>query len=567
LLSAKSGIEYDAESADKTARFPQMLSDSRFWQLISVLFHFWLACIADVLRPPANATPLQIRRLRAVRVRQLLVDMGPTFIKIGQFMSVRRDILPLEIAEELALLYDRVPPFELALVRQTIEADLGKSPELLFAEFDSEPLASASIGQVHRVKLIDGRPAVIKVQRPDLHQMFLRDLGYLRLWAKLLRFTGKKRSESWLELSDEFGRTLFSEIDYLQEGRNADRLRRMLRSQPRIKIPRVYWKHTGRRVLTMEYMPGIKIDQVSLLESAGIDLRDLASLLIEGYMEQILYHGYFHADPHPGNLAVDPDGSLIIYDFGMMGEISSVQRLALARCVTAVTKGNPAGLTEALIDIGVVKADARLAPVTRTVEPFIDYYRGRDIMSLDFQHLENDIDKLILDQALRLPPSLAYLLRAGSSLEGLARTLKPNFSFVAAARPVLKRWMMDQSSFLGGLLMQEIGQRGAKKNGIYSRFVRLSEQDGSALVAASSNSTNRPSGSQLEPVDLQLSQYRLEKAMRLVFLTLFLVSMALLFIGTTITPEFHSLSRYILIGNGVLGAIIILVAIAPPRRS
>lgn len=539
---------YDSRQADAVARLPGMLFDRRFWQLLGVLIRFWFACVIDVLNPQRGATEQQIKRFRAIRIRQLLVDLGPTFIKIGQFLSVRRDILPIEVAEELALLYDRVPPFDISLVRQTIEADLGKPPEELFSTFIAEPLASASIGQVHLVELLDGRPAVIKVQRPDLHHMFLRDLGYLRLWAKLLKFTGKKRSESWLELSDEFGRTLFAETDYLQEGRSADRLRRMLRNQLRIRIPRVYWKHTGRRVLTMEFLPGIKIDQVEQLELAGFDLRDLATLLIEGYMVQILYHGYFHADPHPGNLAIDLDGSLIIYDFGMMGEISSFQRGALARCVTSVTRGDPEGLTQALIDIGVVKADARRAPVTRTVKPFIDYYRGRDIMSLDFEHLEQDIDKLILDQALRLPPSLAYLLRAGSSLEGIARTLKPNFSFVAAARPVLRRWTMDQTSFLGSLLLGEIRNSNGNNDGRYPEIVRLSEDDG------------------VRAVELQHSQARLEKAMRLVFLSLFLVSMAMLFLGTTITPEYHSLSRYILIGNGLLGAIIILVAFIPARR-
>ncbi|MBY0359323.1 MAG: hypothetical protein K2W82_15080 [Candidatus Obscuribacterales bacterium] len=436
---------YESLLADRAVRFPHFLTDISFWHLISSLSVFLFSSFWSE-KFSTKMTKQEKERQQAVAFKRLLIDLGPTYIKLGQFLSVRRDILPVVFADELGSLQDKVPPFDSNSVRRLVVQELGSLPEELFASFDPQPLASASIGQVHRIQLKDGRQAVLKVQRPNLIRGFYRDLGLIRLAAKAGLAWNRLRKkalgfdfQNWLEMSDEFGRSLFSEVDYLLEGRNADRLRRLLRDRPEIRIPRVIWKYSARKVLVLEYLEGIKIDQVSQLEALGIDLEQVGNRLIACYLEQIIIKGFFHADPHAGNLACDQNGNLIIYDFGMAGEISETQRRQLLVCVLAVIKRDTETLVNGLVDLGVVRAGSNLQAVNRALSPFMDYYAGRSIFDLDFRQLERDIDTVVNERSFRLPANLAYILRAGSSLEGIARTLKPEFSFIQAVKPVIKK--------------------------------------------------------------------------------------------------------------------------------
>jgi predicted unusual protein kinase regulating ubiquinone biosynthesis (AarF/ABC1/UbiB family) len=432
---------YDPRQADEAARLSRLLFDGRFYYLIRLLISYICWNIAFTFSAATKPTTRsQRRRSRAIRLRVLLIDLGAAYIKLGQFLSVRKDVLSAELAEELALLQDRVPPFSLKLVRETINADLGAQPEQLFSSFELQPIASASIGQVHRVQLHDGTEAVIKVQRPDLAENFLRDLGLLRWWAKLmsvLRIEQKKGS--WLELSNEFGRTLFAETNYIAEGRNADRFRHIMREHDKVKIPRVYWKYTGRRVIALEYLPGTKIDQVDDVIRRGVIPASIGTILIETYLEQVLFNGFFHADPHAGNLAVDDQGNLIMYDFGMVGEITSEQRKALGAAMICIMNRDPKGVVANLIKLGVVHPSCSQELLTRILEPLFEYYRGTNFKDLGFDHLEKDIEQLASQRAFQIPSTLAYLLRAGSSVEGVARMLQSDFSFVQPARAFLKK--------------------------------------------------------------------------------------------------------------------------------
>ncbi|MBS1998283.1 MAG: AarF/ABC1/UbiB kinase family protein, partial [Cyanobacteria bacterium SZAS LIN-2] len=438
------GGGYDPALADSAVRIERLIRDKRFWRSMSTLLQLLSGSAIDRLVRNRKSTPVEQRRRSARRVKQALIELGAAFIKLGQFLSVRKDIISDELAEELMELQDRVPPFEFDLLKSTIERELGAPPDVIFKEFELTPIASASIGQVHRARLSDGRPVVVKVQRPDLAETFYQDLGYMRFIARIGPIIKPNADwESWLALSDEFGRTVFEEIDYLKEGRNADRIRQILKEHKAVRIPRVFWKLTGRHVLTMEYLPGVKIDKVNEIVKLGIDPVQLGNNLVAAYMEQVLSHGFFHADPHAGNLAVGPDGRIVIYDFGMMGEISAVQREAILGCIASVINYNGLELIKNLTTLGVVKESHQTSEsLVRAVGPFIDYYKGKQIKELDFSHLEQDIDKIAMDRALKLPPSLAYLLRTGSSLEGIARSLHPNFSFVEAAKPVVKRWAL-----------------------------------------------------------------------------------------------------------------------------
>jgi len=450
---------YDPGLADDAVSLPRLLFDIHFWTFLTVLCRFLLQVLKESWFGGGNRNHAEMLAAKAVRIRQLLTDLGPTFVKVGQFLSMRRDLLPNEVVTELSKLQDAVPAFALAIVRQSIAADLGGQPEQLFSHFETEPIAAASIGQVHRARLLDGASVVVKVQRPDLARRFYRDLGYMRAIAKIAGMTGAgERAPAWMDLVDEFGRVLFAEIDYIQEGRNADRLRQSLRHRPRIKVPRVIWQYTGRKVLTLEYLPATKIDNLPELKRRRIDLRDLGNLLVECYLEQVLLCGFFHADPHAGNLAVDEQGRLIIYDFGVMGEISSQQKEAFAGCLRALVAGDANKAAVHLEELGIVRQAAGNEPLVRTLTDLLACYHGKEILDLDFARLEQDVDSLIAGRALQLPPSLACVVRAGSSVDGLARTLKPGFNFAQAARRVVGRlaggshyrfWMAQGAALAG----------------------------------------------------------------------------------------------------------------------
>jgi len=304
---------YDPVQADQAVRLKRLLKDQRFWNTLSTLSNLVSAVALDRLIQSRNKSQADQKRARARHIKEALLDLGATFIKLGQFLSVRKDIISEELAEELVSLQDRVPPFDYEILRGIIQRELGELPEVLFTDFETTPIASASIGQVHRARLKDGTPVVVKVQRPDLSEVFYQDLGYMRFIARIGPIIRPNSDWAmWQALSDEFGRTLFEEIDYIKEGRNADRIRLILKENQALRIPRVYWKHTGRRVLTLEYLPGTKIDKYAELAAQGIDPVAIGNNLVAGYMEQVLNHGFFHADPHPGNLAVGPDGRIVI---------------------------------------------------------------------------------------------------------------------------------------------------------------------------------------------------------------------------------------------------------------
>ena len=597
--------QYDPALADRAVSVRRLARDKRFRSSIHTLLALISAAaidtlVRDRLKRNRNRTESEKRRRRAARVKQALIELGATFIKLGQFLSVRKDIISEELAEELSSLQDRVPPFSIDVLRATVERELGAPPEVLFKEFDPTPIASASIGQVHRARLHDGRGVVVKVQRPDLQEIFYQDLGYMRFIARIGPLIRPNADwESWLALTAEFGRTLFEEIDYIKEGRNADRIRQILKENKSMRIPRVYWKLTARRVLTLEYLPGTKINQVGELERLGIDPVSIGNNLVGAYMEQVLSHGFFHADPHAGNLAVGPDGRIVIYDFGMVGEISPAQREAILGCIASVINCNAPELLKNLTALGIIQENAKQESMMRAVQPFIEYYKGKQIKELDFSDLEHDIDQIAMDRSLKLPPSLAYLLRTGSSLEGIARSLHPNFSFVEAAKPSVKKWALANPAqaylALGYLTQGKIfGQKGVfSEEGLVRLFGGKSASGAAAggEIAKSPTGTerrkSRPRSAGPTPEELELEKeaarrlqeirklegqiYILKREVRsqaknrvnLLGTMLFWVSLSLVFWGITSKGGSPQFSEFFLIGNGVMVAIIIWQMIRP----
>lgn len=583
---------YDPIEADRSVKIGNLIWDARFWRMLKTMLSFTAASVSDKLQPPKTPEESEARqKSRAVRLKQTCINLGETYIKLGQFLSVRRDALPVDIADELALLQDQVPPFDFATVQSTITRDLGAPPEEIFAHFEEVPIASASVGQVHRARLKDGTEVAVKVQRPQLRQRFYQDLGYMRFLIRLGNVIFKKYADwdGWYELADEFGRNLFAEVNYIQEGRNADRLRRVLRDFTDIRVPKVYWKYTGRRVLTLEYVAGTKIDRVKELLERNVNLPRLGKQLVSCYLEQVLMHGFFHADPHAGNLAVDEEGRLVIYDYGMVGEISDEQRQAITGCISAVIQKDTEALIANFRKLGILKEGANSAPIERAVKPFIDYYAGREVRDLDFTDLENDIDQIALDRSLCLPPSLAYLLRAGSTLEGIARTLQPNFSFVEAAKPALKKWIMNRPQqavpllrlFYGGnvtLLEESLSKlsgshdaaqssQNAPKKG--ARITNSGNQKSFEIMTKEAQAANLQLKSQVANLSqrVQLLETHLSankrKRLALSLLSAGLCVFDVIYIVSTQITEIRPLTNYFLIGNGVMVAIIMWHLVTP----
>jgi len=406
-------------------------------------------------------------RKRAIWLRESLLQLGPTFIKVGQLLSTRADILPAESVEELSKLQDEVPAFTATRAKQIIELDLGKPIDEMFAYFDPTPLAAASLGQVHKAQLHTGEEIVIKVQRPGLLKLFAIDLGILKRIAQYFQNHPKHgRGRDWVGIYEECSKILYQEADYLNEGRNADTFRRNFRGDRRIMVPRVYWRYASRRVLTLEYMPGIKISNYEALEAAGIDRKVIARIGAEAYLEQLLNHGFFHADPHPGNLAVTGQGELIFYDFGMMGQIQSFTREKLLRTFFGIAKKDAEAVVNSLIELGALEVSGDTGPIRRSVQYMLDNFMGQPMEKQSVAAISDDLYDLAYDQPFRFPATFTFVIRALSTLEGLGKGLDPSFNFMEVAKPYATNLMENgtakESGNLSTAFLGELGRQAAQ---------------------------------------------------------------------------------------------------------
>lgn len=400
------------------------------------------------------------RRKTASWLRERVLQLGPTFIKLGQLSSTRSDLFPQEYVDELAKLQDRVPAFSSKKAREFIAKELGAPVDLLFKEFEDQPIAAASLGQVHRAILHNGEKVVVKVQRPGLKRLFDIDLQNLKLIAEYFQ-----NSESlggplrdWVGIYEECATILYQEIDYINEGKNADRFRRDFRNVKWVRVPLIYWDYTASKVLTLEYVPGIKINQLDKLDAQGFNRARIASRSIEAYLIQILRTGFFHADPHPGNLAIDKDEAIIYYDFGMMGEIKTFTRERLLDLFYAVYEKDTKKVVQSLIDLGALQPTGDLSAVRRSVKFFLDNLLSQ---SPDQQQtlsaIGEDLFAIAQDQPFRFPSTFTFVLRAFSTLEGVGKSLDPNFSFVKIAAPYAQELLdLKERRRTGAQLVQEI---------------------------------------------------------------------------------------------------------------
>jgi predicted unusual protein kinase regulating ubiquinone biosynthesis (AarF/ABC1/UbiB family) len=386
----------------------------------------------------------QRRRSQAVWMRDTLLDLGPTFIKVGQLFSTRADLFPTEYVEELSKLQDRVPAFSFEQAKTLIEQDLGKSLQDLYLSFDPIPLAAASLGQVHHATLHSGEDVVVKVQRPGLVKLFQIDLSILKGIARYFQRHPKwGPGRDWLGIYDECCKILYEEIDYLNEGRNADTFRRNFRNEEWVMVPRVYWRYASPRVLTLEYLPGIKISHYEALEAAGLDRTRLAELGAKAYLIQLLHDGFFHADPHPGNIAVNPDGSLIFYDFGMMGQVKLVTREKLLETFFGVAQKDGDRVMASLIDLGALTPTSDMGPVRRSIQFMLDNFMDKPFEAQSVGAISDDLYEIAYGQPFHFPATFTFVMRAFSTLEGVGKGLDPQFNFMEVAKPFALKIMAD----------------------------------------------------------------------------------------------------------------------------
>ena len=417
---------------------------------------------------PRGVSPERQARRRSRRARWItrqFLALGSAFIKLGQLLSARPDVLPAELVEELARLQDQVPAFGFDVVQGLLEQELGdRCAEIV--DLEEIPLGAASLAQVHRASLRSGRQVVLKVQRPGLERVFRSDLEVLQqLAAVVQRHPRWGRGRDWVGIAQECRRVLLRELDFRLEAEHAARFRQQFLDDPGIRVPGVIWELSSRRVLCLDYLPGIKITDRPALIEAGINPALVAEKGAASYLQQLVRFGFFHADPHPGNLAVAADGALIYYDFGMMGQLSSRLRGRLGSMVRAAASRDASGLVEELQAAGVIAPGVELGPVRRLVRVMLNEALTHPFSSNVLEKLSGDLYDLVYGQPFRLPPELIFVMRALSTFEGVGRTLDPGFSLVAIARPYLLPLMTSSGGGANDLLNElsrqaaEVGSR------------------------------------------------------------------------------------------------------------
>lgn len=381
---------------------------------------------------------------QAVWLRESLISLGPTFIKIGQALGTRADLLPLEYVKELATLQDQVPAFSSAEAFAIIESELGRSLHESYAEIDSEPIAAASLGQVYRARLASGEEVAVKVQRPNLEASIAFDVAILFRLVKLTNRFFPKANENadWEGMLREFHSTIFEEMDYVKEGRNADRFRYNFRTWRAIRVPKVYWSHTSTRVLTLDFIRGTKVVDVEGLRAHRISAVKVNRLLVRTYLKQLLEDGFFHADPHPGNLLVMDSGHLAFFDFGMVGRITPALQTQMIDAFFHVVGRDVHGLGQDIINLNFLKPGVDPETVRPVVESLFTHYLNLRLGDVNFKELTYDLAEVIYEYPFRLPANFTYVMRALMTLEGIGVVTDPGFSFFETAKPFAKEFML-----------------------------------------------------------------------------------------------------------------------------
>jgi len=387
---------------------------------------------------------------RAVRLRQALEALGPIFVKFGQVLSTRRDLLPTDIADELAKLQDRVPPFPAAEVTAILHRVYGKSAAAVFSEFGAEPIASASVAQVHLACLPDGTEVAVKVLRPGIAAVIAGDLALLHTGATLIEWLwsdGRRLRPH--EVVDEFAKHLEVELDLLREASNASQLRRNFRESPLLLVPQIYWDYCSSEVMVMERMHGTPVSQVAALRAQGVDIPRLARAGVEIFFTQVFRDGFFHADMHPGNILVMSDGRYVALDFGIMGTLTEIDKNYLAQNFLAFFRRDYRRVAEAHIESGWAPKDTRVDDFESAIRAVCEPIFAKPLKEISFGRVLLRLFQTSRRFSIQVQPQLVLLQKTLLNIEGLGRDLDPDLDLWETAKPFLERWMAEQVGWRG----------------------------------------------------------------------------------------------------------------------
>ncbi len=427
-------------------RFRSMAGISRFLTVIKLCVGiFWAFYSLRLQKLWRSSFWIEKRKeelyvTQAQYFRYTAVDLGGMLVKLGQFLSTRVDLLPQASIRELANLQDEVPAVSFPDIKAMIESEFGQPLGEVFYQFEEEPLAAASLGQVHRARTRGGEELAVKILRPGIENLVDIDLRAIRRVVDFLKVV-----TDWEKMMDleaiyrEFAEVLWQELDYIQEGQHAEAIARNSRDDPELLVPYIKWELTTQRVLAMEYMQGIKITDLEGLTRAGIDRSHTARKLLEIYISQILIDGFFHADPHPGNLLITPKGEIIMLDFGMMGSIPPHIRDKLVQLVMALIKRDHFQMAVYLKQIQFLRIDADNKMVARAIGAFIEQLLGveQNILEIDPGMLLHDLEHILYEHPFQIPANFTFLGRALGTLYGICISLDPQINFLQAAQPFL----------------------------------------------------------------------------------------------------------------------------------
>lgn len=442
LMTEDGSLVYDPEAIARYYLNRPFAVWSRFleilWPLFSFIFGLWFDARTGASRRNQNQ--------RAVQLRDLLTELGPAFIKVGQALSTRPDLVPPAYLEELTRLQDQLPAFPNAIAFEFIEAELGVPPEAIFAELSDNPVSAASLGQVYRGRLHTGEEVAVKVQRPGLAERIALDLYILRGLAAWAMRNVRRVKSNLVAIADEFGLRIFEELDYRQEADNAERFAELYGQLPDIYVPSIYRQYTSRRVLTMEWIQGTKLTELQAIRNQGIDPAYLIERGVQCSLRQLLEYGFFHADPHPGNLLATPDGQLAYLDFGMMSQVEDYQRYGLIEAVVHLVNRDFQGLARDYVKLEFLTPDTDLTPIIPALAGVFKDAMGASVADLDFKSITDQLSQVMYDYPFRVPAYYALIIRSLVTLEGIAINVDPNFKVLSKAYPFIARQILTDPS-------------------------------------------------------------------------------------------------------------------------
>lgn len=384
---------------------------------------------------------------RAERLREILTDLGPTFIKVGQALSTRPDLIRKDFLKELIKLQDQLPPFDNEIAFNLIESQLNMSVDEAYREISPHPVAAASLGQVYRAVLHTGEEVAVKVQRPNLQPKISLDLYLMRLGSKWIApFLPLNLGHDLTLIVDEFGIKLFEEIDYINEGKNAEKFAANFFGDPEVKVPKIYWQYSNYRVLTIEWINGVKLTDTSKIEALGLDPNAVIKIGVTSGLRQLLEHGFFHADPHPGNLFAMADGRMAYIDFGMMDQLTEEMKQTIASSVVQLINGDYEALAKDFVNLGFLTPNTDIKPIIPALEKVLGNAVGQSVGNFNFKTITDDFSELMYDYPFRVPAKFALIIRSLVTQEGLALSLNPNFKIVEVSFPYISRRLLTEES-------------------------------------------------------------------------------------------------------------------------